>query len=86
MFQPKYAAYLNLIEAWWKTLKSLALAGRRFEDWGEVETAIGAGTGYWNAHRHGYKWGARRRHRRHLRLIGKVRSKQEAEQAAAQAA
>lgn len=24
VFQPKYAAYLNLIEPWWKTLKSLA--------------------------------------------------------------
>jgi DDE superfamily endonuclease len=86
VFQPKYAAYLNLIEAWWKTLKSLALAGRRFENWGEVEAAIGAGTGYWNQHRHGYKWGARRRHRRHLRLIGKVQSKQAAEQTTAQAA
>ncbi len=25
VFQPKYAAYLNLIEPWWKVLKSLAL-------------------------------------------------------------
>jgi hypothetical protein len=24
----KYAAYLNLIEPWWKVLKSLALKGR----------------------------------------------------------
>src|SRR3712207_7302883 len=30
VFQPKYAAYLNLIEPWWKVLRSLALAGRRF--------------------------------------------------------
>ena len=28
VFQPKYAAYLNLIEPWWKVLRSLALAGR----------------------------------------------------------
>jgi hypothetical protein len=33
MFQPKYAAYLNLIEPWWKILRSLALKGRRFETW-----------------------------------------------------
>jgi hypothetical protein len=31
VFQPKYAAYLNLIEPWWKVLRSLALRGRRFE-------------------------------------------------------
>jgi transposase len=31
VFQPTYAAYLNLIEPWWKILKSLALKGRRFE-------------------------------------------------------
>jgi hypothetical protein len=28
VFQPKYAAYLNLIEPWWKVLRSLALARR----------------------------------------------------------
>src|SRR5215211_3033662 len=28
VFQPKYAAYLNLIEPWWKVLRSLALKGR----------------------------------------------------------
>ena len=33
VFQPKYAAYLNLIEPWWKVLRSLALAGRRFDTW-----------------------------------------------------
>ena len=25
VFQPTYAAYLNLIEPWWKVLRSLAL-------------------------------------------------------------
>ncbi len=29
VFQPKYAAYLNLIEPWWKTRKSLALKGKK---------------------------------------------------------
>src|SRR5215213_1580106 len=37
VFQPKYAAYLNLIEPWWKILRSLALKGRRFEAWPEIE-------------------------------------------------
>jgi transposase len=44
VFQPKYAAYLNLIEPWWKVLKSLALKGRRFESWQEIEEAIAAST------------------------------------------
>ena len=35
VFQPTYAAYLNLIEPWWKVLRSLALKGRRFETWDE---------------------------------------------------
>ncbi len=28
VFQLEYAAYLDLIEPWWKTLRSLALKGR----------------------------------------------------------
>lgn len=63
VFQPKRAPYLNLIEPWWKTLKSLALKGRRFETWPEVETAIQRATAYWNDHKHPYVWGRRRRHR-----------------------
>jgi transposase len=63
VFQPKYAAYLNLIEPWWKILRSLALAGRRFETWDEIVEAIHRSTIYWNAHRHPFVWGQRRRHR-----------------------
>ena len=63
VFQPKYAAYLNLIEPWWKVLRSLALAGRRFETWDEVCEAVDQATAYWNAHRHPFVWGHRRRHR-----------------------
>ncbi len=63
VYQPKYAAYLNLIEPWWKTLRSLALKGRRFETWQEVVEAIDLATAYWNAHKHPYVWGRRRRHR-----------------------
>ena len=62
VFQPKYAAYLNLIEPWWKVLRSLALKGRRFETWEEVCQAVKEATDYWNAHRHPFIWGRRRRH------------------------
>lgn len=65
VFQPKYAAYLNLIEPWWKVLRSLALKGRRFETWEQVCAAVQAATAYWNAHRHPFVWGKRRRHRSH---------------------
>lgn len=63
VFQPKYAAYLNLIEPWWKMLRSLALKGRRFETWADVCEAIRGATTYWNMHRHPYVWGRRRRHK-----------------------
>ena len=63
VFQPKYAAYMNLIEPWWKVLRSLALKGRRFEEWEEVCEAVRQATAYWNGHRHPFVWGRRRRHR-----------------------
>jgi transposase len=62
VFQPKYAAYLNLIEPWWKVLRSLALQGRVFQSWEMVVAAIEAATAYWNGHRHPFVWGRRRRH------------------------
>jgi hypothetical protein len=62
IFQPIYAAYLNLIEPWWKVLRSLALKGRRFATWEEVCQAVEAATAYWNQHRHPFIWGRRRRH------------------------
>ena len=63
VFQPDYAAYLNLIEPWWKTLRSRALKGRRFETWADLCDAVREATAYWNAHRHPFIWGRRRRHR-----------------------
>ena len=65
VFQPKYAAYLNLIEPWWKILRSLALKGRRFDAWAAIEQAVKRATEYWNAHKHPFLWG--RRHRRSRR-------------------
>lgn len=61
VFQPTYAPYLNLIEPWRKTLRPLALKGRRFETREGVERAVHEATGYWNVHRHPFVWGRRRR-------------------------
>jgi hypothetical protein len=61
VFQPIYAAYLNLIEPWWKILRSLALKGRRFETWDAVEQAVDQATAYWNGHRHPFVGGSRKR-------------------------
>jgi DDE superfamily endonuclease len=63
VFQPEYAAYLDLIEPWWKVLRSLALKGRRFEAWAEIERAVERATAYWNEHEHPFVRGRRRRHR-----------------------
>jgi transposase len=63
VFQPRYAAYLNLIEPWWKVLRSLALTGRRFETWEQLCAAVDRATQYWNAHRHPFVWGRRKRRR-----------------------
>lgn len=56
LFLPKYACWLNLIEPWWKQLKSLALKGRRFENRAELEFALWRALEYWNAHRYPYRW------------------------------
>jgi transposase len=61
VFQPTYAAYLNLIEPWWKVLRSLALKGRRFDCWEDIGAAVEAATAYWNKHRHPFVWGRRTR-------------------------
>jgi len=55
-FIPKYACWLNLIEPWWKQLRSLALKGRRFETLNELTEALNAALDYWNTHRHPYHW------------------------------
>ena len=64
VFQPTSAASLNLIEPWWKVLRSLALKGRRFATWDAIARAVDAATAYWNAHRHPFVWGRRKRRRR----------------------
>ena len=57
VFQPKYAAYLNLIEPWWKTMTSLAIRGRSVESCHQVEEAISRAVDYRNAQRRPYVWG-----------------------------
>ena len=63
VFRPTAAAYPNLIEPWWKVLRSLALEGRRVATWEEVCAAVEAGTRYWNARRRPFVWGRRKRRR-----------------------
>ena len=55
-FLPKYACWLNLIEPWWKQMRSLALKGRRFETVDELSAALTAASAYWNEHKHPYHW------------------------------
>lgn len=64
LFQPSKAGYLNLIEPWWKVLRSLALKGKRFKTWQDIVHAVEAATTYWNDHRHPFKWGQRRKRNR----------------------
>jgi len=73
VFPPTSAASLNLIEPWWKILRSLALKGRRFGTWAEVCHAVEAATGSWNAHRHPFVWGRRRKRRPAARPAGVAR-------------
>ena len=68
LFLPKYACWLNLIEPWWKQLKSLALKGKRFETVDEVTEALHDAVDYWNTHRHPYVW--KKRPQEQLPLVG----------------
>src|SRR5262249_4284041 len=63
----------NLIGPWWTVLRSLALRGRRFDTREEVCRAVEAGTRDWNAHRHPFVWGRRRKRRRAARPAGLAR-------------
>jgi len=55
-FIPKYSSWLNLIEPWWKQLRSLALKGRCFDNLEQLAASLLAATDYWNAHKHPYLW------------------------------
>lgn len=67
-FIPKYACWLNLIEPWWKQLRSLALKGRRFETLDELIQALNNGLDYWNKPCHPYVW--KKRPQAQVKLLG----------------
>jgi len=56
LFQPTYSPWLNLIEPWWKTLRSLALKGRCFQIVDEIIQTIQWATDYWNHRKKPYVW------------------------------
>jgi transposase len=68
LFIPKYACWLNLIEPWWKQLRSLALKGKRFENLDELTSALNQALDYWNVHRHPYVW--KKKPQKQVTLIG----------------
>jgi hypothetical protein len=70
LFLPKYAAWLNLIEPWWKQLHSLALKGKRFETKAELATAVTDAVCYWNEHKHPYFWKKKPQHQPTILLGG----------------
>lgn len=53
---PKYAPWLNLIEPWWKQLRSLALKGWRFGSLKALKEKLQAALAYWNEHAYPYLW------------------------------
>jgi hypothetical protein len=56
LFIPTSACWLNLIEPWWKQLRSLALKGRRLANVDEIIEAVLEATAYWNQHCYPYVW------------------------------
>jgi transposase len=70
LYLPKYAAWLNLIEPWWKQLNSLTRKGRRFETTDALAAALMAGVEYWNLHKHPYLWKKRPQEQPSLLLGG----------------
>ena len=63
VFPPQYAASLHLIAPGGTVLRALARKGRRCATGEEIGAASAAATASWNAHRHPFHWGHRRRHR-----------------------
>jgi transposase len=54
---PKAAAWLNLIEGFWKILGQRALQGRNCQDTAEVAAALQAGVADWNRRPRPFLWG-----------------------------
>lgn len=64
---PKAAAWLNLIEGFWKILGQRALAGRECTSPEQVDAALCAGTTDWNQHPTPFLWGRPPRPQRRLK-------------------
>ncbi len=57
VYLPTGAAWLNLIEPWWRLLRRNALAGRTFENVPEVEQSVALGTHQLNGRAKPWVWG-----------------------------
>jgi transposase len=66
---PKAAAWLNLIEGFWKVLTQRALHGRTCRSPAEVAAALQAGVADWNARPTPFLWGRPPKPTRHLRRV-----------------
>ena len=64
---PKAAAWLNLIEGFWKILNQRALAGRTCQSVAEVEAALWAGVDDWNRQPTPFLWGRPAKPRRQFK-------------------
>lgn len=64
---PKKAAWLNLIEGFWKILAQRALHGRRFANTAELKAALHVGVNDWNRHPTPFLWGRPPTPKRHLK-------------------
>ena len=66
-FIPKEAAWLNLIEAWWRLFRGQALAGVNFADSYEIEKATRVATRQLNRKAKPWVWGREPKPPRHRR-------------------
>jgi DDE superfamily endonuclease len=66
-FIPKGAAWLNLIEGWWRLFRKEALAGQNFIDTEEIELATRVATKQLNGRAKPWIWGRPPKPRRHRR-------------------
>jgi hypothetical protein len=64
---PKAAAWLNLIEGFWKILRQRSLAGRDFHDTIQLDAALRATVADWNERPTPFLWGREQKPKRHLK-------------------
>jgi hypothetical protein len=62
-FLPTGAAWLNLIEGWWRIIGHRAQDGHNFQDTGEVEMAFDATLAGWNEKPTPFRWDPQQRQR-----------------------